>query len=197
MTIPAGPMRPARGGVNALPPRRKTGGPRWTGVTTGGASTNSYVPVQADVGHTIKVRVRASNGLSPDGVAESALTALVSAPPANRSAPPPVGGGGGGVGILPDLQVDLTSSAATAPPVGSEVIYFVKVSMKNLGNASAVRLDVNLPAGFTVTRIAADRGPGCAGTAPKLTCDVAWIVPGVGSVVTIWGSVGDLPKVTR
>jgi hypothetical protein len=87
--------------------------------------------------------------------------------------------------------VDLTSNAATAPPVGSEVVYFVKVSMTNLGNASAVVLDVNLPAGFTVTRTYADRGSGCAGTAPRLTCDAAWVVPGVSSTVTIWGTVGE------
>jgi hypothetical protein len=92
---------------------------------------------------------------------------------------------------LPDLHVVLTSNAATAPPVGSEVIYFVNVSMRNLGNASAVLLDVNLSAGFTVTRIYADRGSGCTGTAPRLTCDAAWVVPGVSTNLTIWGTVGE------
>jgi hypothetical protein len=159
-------------------------------VAIGGATTSSYVLVQDDVGHTIKVRVTASNGVSPDGTADSALTAFVSAPPTNATAPS-AGGGGGGGGVLPDLHVDLTSNAATVPPVGSEVIYFVKVSMKNLGNASAVVLDVNLPVGFTLTRIYADRGSGCAGTASRLTCDAAWVVPGVGTNVTIWGTVGD------
>jgi hypothetical protein len=37
----------------------------------------------------------------------------------------------------------------------------------------AVSLDVNLPAGIAATRISVDRGPGCGGAAPKLTCDVA------------------------
>jgi hypothetical protein len=163
-------------------------------VAIGGATTSSYVLVQEEVGHTIKVRVTASNGVPPDGAADSALTAFVSAPPANASAPiaaPSAGGGGGGGGVLPDLRVDLTSNAGTPPPVGSEVIYFVKVTMKNLGNASAVLLDVNLPAGFTVTKIYADRGSGCTGTAPKLTCDAAWVVPGIGTNVTIWGTVGE------
>jgi len=161
-------------------------------VAIGGATANSYLLVQEDVGHTIKARVTASNGEPPDGAADSPMTAFVSAPPTNTTAPiaaPSTGGGGGGV--LPDLHVDLTSNAATPPPVGSEVIYFVAVSMKNLGNASAVLLDVNLPAGFTVTGIYADRGSGCAGTAPKLTCDAAWVVPGISTNVTIWGTVGE------
>jgi hypothetical protein len=128
------------------------------------------------------------------GPVASAPTATVVAAPSAGGGDGGIGGGGGGDGgggIFPDLHVDLTSSATSTPPVGSEVVYFVKVSMKNLGNASAVSLEVNLPAGLAVTRISADRGPGCGGAAPKLTCDVAWVVPGVSSNLTIWGTVGD------
>ncbi len=100
------------------------------------------------------------------------------------------GGGGGGGGLPPDLHVDVTANVAQTPAVGSEVIYFVKVSAKGGGSASAVRLDLTLPAGFTVTRTYTDRGPGCTGTAPNLTCDVAWVELGINSNVTIWGTVG-------
>jgi hypothetical protein len=100
------------------------------------------------------------------------------------------GGGSGGGGVPPDLHVDLTSNASQTPPVGTEVIYFVKVSTKNAGAASVVRLDLTLPAGYTVTRTYTDRGPGCTGSAPKLTCDVAWVAAGTNSNVTIWGTVG-------
>ena len=166
-----------------------------------GASSQTYVPADVDVGKRIRVEVTGTNSVS-SVKADSAATGAITAPLPSTSVPPagtgttavvttpPSGGGGGGGGISPDLHVDLTASAATAPPVGSEIVYSAKVSMKNLGNASAVSLDVNLPEGFTVTRIYSDRGPGCAGGAPRLTCDVAWVVPGVSSTVTIWGTVG-------
>jgi Domain of unknown function DUF11 len=74
----------------------------------------------------------------------------------------------------PDLHVVVTASAATSPPVGSELDFFVTVSSKNVGGASDVRLNVTLPPGYTVTHTYADRGPGCTGAASKLTWDVAW-----------------------
>jgi hypothetical protein len=40
------------------------------------------------------------------------------------------------------------------------------------------------------TRTYTDRGAGCSGTAPKLTCDVAWINSTASTNVTIWGTVG-------
>ena len=165
-----------------------------------GATSQTYVPADVDVGKRIRVEVTGTNSVS-SVKADSAATGAITAPPPSTSVPPagtgttavvttPPSGGGGGGGISPDLHVDLTASAATAPPVGSEIVYSAKVSMNNLGNASAVSLDVNLPEGFTVTRIYSDRGPGCAGAAPRLTCDLAWVVPGVSSTVTIWGTVG-------
>jgi Tol biopolymer transport system component len=114
-------------------------------------------------------------------------------PPAPPSPPPSGrGGGGGGAagGVPPDLHVDLSSSAAAAAPAGTEVLFFVKVSTTNVGAASAVRLDVTLPAGYVVTKTYADRGSGCTGAAPKLSCDVAWIAPGTNTSVTIWGTIG-------
>jgi hypothetical protein len=76
-------------------------------------------------------------------------------------------------GIGPDLHVVVTASAATSPPVGSELDFFVTVSSKNVGSVSDVRLNLTLPAGYTVTHTYADRGPGCTGAASNLTCDVA------------------------
>src|SRR5206468_3613948 len=119
-----------------------------------------------DCGFTLRVNVAATNATGTAS-ADSAATSVPAAPA------PAAGGGGGGGGVPPDLHVDLTSDAATAPPVGSELVYIVKVSMKNLGTSSAVLVDVNLPDGFTVTRTTADRGLGCTGTAPALVCDVA------------------------
>jgi Domain of unknown function DUF11 len=93
-------------------------------------------------------------------------------------------------GIGPDLHVVVTASAATSPPVGSELDFFVTVSSKNVGSVSDVRLNLTLPAGYTVTHTYADRGPGCTGAASNLTCDVAWITGGTDTHVQIFGVVG-------
>ncbi len=62
--------------------------------------------------------------------------------------------------------------------------------MKSLAVSSDVQLVLTLPSGFTVTRTYADRGAGCKGTAPTLTCAVAWIDPAESTNVTVWGTVG-------
>ena len=56
-------------------------------VSIGGATASTYALVQADVGKTIKVRVTASNGVSPPGTADSDLTGFVIGPPANTGLP--------------------------------------------------------------------------------------------------------------
>jgi hypothetical protein len=99
------------------------------------------------------------------------------------------GGGGGGGGVPPDLHVELSASATTAPAAGAQLIYSVTVSTANVGSSSAARLALALPAGFTVTKTYSDRGSGCTGAAPTLTCDVAWISPGTSTHVTVWGTV--------
>lgn len=110
--------------------------------------------------------------------------------------PPPSGGGGGGSGggdssgVPPDLHVEISTGATSAPAVGGELDYTITVSSKNVGGSSAVRLDVTLPAGYKVTRADRDRGPGCTGTAPTLTCDVGWINPAASTHVWIFGTVG-------
>jgi hypothetical protein len=62
--------------------------------------------------------------------------------------------------------------------------------VENVGSASDVRLNLTLPAGYTVTHTYADRGPGCTGAASNLTCDVAWITGGTDTHVQIFGVVG-------
>jgi hypothetical protein len=111
--------------------------------------------------------------------------------------PPPSGGGGGGGGgdgggggggIPPDLTVTVTASAPNTPPVGSDVIFFINVFTTNAGGSSDVLLTLTLPTGLTLNRVYADRG-GCAGTAPNLICDVAWINPSTSTHVTLFGTV--------
>jgi hypothetical protein len=116
-------------------------------------------------------------------------------PPPIAPAPSPSGGGGSGggggsSGVAPDLHVEISPGASTAPAVGGELDYAITVSSKNVGGSSAVRLDVMLPAGYRVTRVDRDRGSGCTGTAPALTCDVAWINPAASTHVWIFGTVG-------
>src|SRR5262249_28649346 len=60
-------------------------------VAIGGASVSTYLLVQDDVGRAIRVRVTASNGVAPAGVADSVAVGLVTGPPAN-SILPTIGG---------------------------------------------------------------------------------------------------------
>jgi hypothetical protein len=73
--------------------------------------------------------------------------------------------------------------------VGSELDYFIAVTSKNAGGSSAVRLDLTLPAGYTLRSSTADRGPGCTGAAPNLSCAVAFINPTTSTHVTLFGTV--------
>jgi hypothetical protein len=88
------------------------------------------------------------------------------------------------------LHVDVSASSTSAPAVGSELDFTVLVSSKNVGGSSDVRLDLALPAGYMVSRIDRDRGPGCTGTPPNLSCDVAWINASTSTHVWISGTVG-------
>lgn len=110
------------------------------------------------------------------------------APPPTPPSPP--SGGSGGGGVPPDLHVEISTGATNAPALGGELDYTITVSSKNAGGSSAVRLDLTLPAGYRLTRVDRDRGPGCTGTAPSLTCDVAWINPAASTHIWIFGAVG-------
>jgi hypothetical protein len=65
--------------------RCDTGGNNCTAI--GGAASSTYTLVQADVGHTIKSVVTASNGVAPNGSKASAATGIVTGPPSNNLAP--------------------------------------------------------------------------------------------------------------
>jgi hypothetical protein len=68
------------------------------------------------------------------------------------------------------------------------LIFFVKVFTKNTGGSSDAHLQLTLPAGYTYDHLYIDRGS-CSGTAPTITCDVAFINPSASTNVTIFGSV--------
>jgi hypothetical protein len=84
-----------------------------------------------------------------------------------------------------------TASTAVSPPVGAELWVTATISTVNVGASSETRVSISLPPGLAVTRIYADRGPGCTATSPTaLECDAAWISPGTETHITIWGAVG-------
>jgi Big-like domain-containing protein len=117
-------------------------------------------------------------------------TPLPTPPSVTNFPPPPFGGGGGGGGsIPPDLHVDLSTDTTTAPPVGSELVYRIRVFSANLGSASAVRLDLSFGPGLAVERTYADRGSGCGAAAATMSCDVAWVTSLTASTVTVWATV--------
>lgn len=98
------------------------------------------------------------------------------------------GGGGGGGGILPDLLVALSASSPSVPSVGSELDFYVTVSMKNVGNQSEGRLALALPSGYAVNRVYTDRGT-CQTAEQMVNCNVAWINRDTSTHVTVFGTV--------
>lgn len=138
-------------------------------------------------GHTFHVEATNTNGTGTPARYSWTIQPLAPAP----QPPPSSGGGGGGSsGIPPDLHVEVTASGQTAPAVGAELDYVITVSTKNSGGASETTLKLTLPAGYIVTGTSADRGPGCSGTAPNLTCDTAFINPTATTHLRITGTVG-------
>jgi uncharacterized protein DUF11 len=101
---------------------------------------------------------------------------------------PPPGGGGGGGGVRPDLAVALAASAATVPAAGGELDVTATVSTLNAGSASDAQLVLDVPSGYAVSRVYADRGS-CAVAEQRITCDAAWISPGTATHVTVFGTV--------
>jgi hypothetical protein len=156
----------------------------WTGALalTIPAGVSSAAFAYEDAGAGTPVVTAAAAGL---GAATQTETIAAAAPP--PPAAPSQGGSGGGV--PPDLHVSLAADAAAAPPVGAQLVYRVSVTTANAGSASDVRLALHLPPAYTVARSSADRGPGCTGAGPDLTCDAGWISPGTGTTVTVVGTV--------
>src|SRR5205823_1056341 len=57
-----------------------------------GATSQTYVPVAGDVGHTLRVQETASNAGGSSSPATSAQTALVTPPPPSNTSPPTITG---------------------------------------------------------------------------------------------------------
>lgn len=132
------------------------------------------------------------------GTAVSVVPFVVTQPPTTAggggssggaSIPSGGGGGGGGAAGAADLTVNLSTDATEVPPIGGDVIYRVTVRVANLANVSDSRLDVTVSDGLAVTRAYSDRGPACSIAASSVSCDTAWISPGVETHVTIWTTV--------
>ncbi len=127
-----------------------------------GATDDTYLLSSSDVGSFLRVRVTATNGVDPAGMAESDATAKV------------VGGGGGGSGA--NLAALLRASTA-----GNQVTYTVRVV--NVGSAAAdgVALTATLPDNLTVVSSATTRGS-CSG---RVTCAIGQVKAGETVIVTI------------
>jgi IPT/TIG domain/Domain of unknown function DUF11 len=161
-----------------------------TGVTIAGAAATFTVVSPSEIRATVPAGIAQGpiEVTTPGGSARSAEEFTPVAPP--PPAPQPSGSGGGSSGgIPPDLHVEVAASSAVPPPAGSDLLFFVTVSSRNVGGSSDVRLDLRLPAGYTLGHVQADRGPGCAGTPPALSCDVGWINQRASTHVTIFGTV--------
>ena len=128
----------------------------------GGATADTYLLSQGDVGSLMRVRVTAANGVVPDGVEESEPTAKVS------------GGGGGGSGA--DLAALLRASTA-----GNQVTYTVRVTNVGSADADGVVLTATLPAGVQVVSATTARGS-CSG---RVTCSIGQVKAGETVAVTI------------
>ena len=132
----------------------------------GTATAATYLPVAADIGSTLRVKVSASNTGGAAGPVESAATPVVVAAPTGG------GGGGGGSGIPPDVVATISASPSN-PVVGSTLTYTVQASILT-GNATDVVATINLPSQVTFASATANRGSGCTGTT-TLTCDLNYL----------------------
>ena len=131
-----------------------------------GEASNTYTPIEADLGRVIRVQVTASNGIGSPAVATSTATNSVTAP-----APP--GGGdsddsSSGASDLPGLVLPASAPLnVTGTP----------------GNASVV-VSWSAPASqgsFPVTKyhvMAAPGGASCLAVAPAVTCKVTGLTNG-------------------
>jgi hypothetical protein len=176
------------GSVITASPGAWTGSPaptftyQWKRCNTGGAScidigsatASTYTLVAADGGMTIRVKVTASNGVSPAATAESAATGLIAVPPPN-----PGGGGSGGGGATAPADLRLTGGAEplSVVPVGGTITWRLRVlDDTNFASATGVYVTIDLPAGVLLASAQTDRGPGCVSTgAQELRCNLDWL----------------------
>jgi len=152
------------------------------GSVIDGATSSSYTIADTDAGHTLSVRVTATNA---DG--QTAATSLAAGPVADSTPTPVVtppapapssssGGSGGSSLIPPQLTLSLDVSASTVT-LGGQVGYTIIVFSKNAGSATNVHLIVNLPAGATMALGSASRGSGCTQSGQTIDCNLDWLSP--------------------
>ena len=128
-----------------------------------GATTGYYLVGAADVGAQIRVRVTATNGVLPNGVADSAPTAKVTG-----------SNGGGGPGA--DLIVQLNTSTS-----GNTVTY--KVTVRNIGSSDADGVVLNATIGDSLQLVSATSTKGtCSG---RVTCAIGQVKSGESVTVSI------------
>ncbi len=121
-----------------------------------GATTGYYLLGAADVGAQMRVRVTATNGVLPNGIASSAPTARVTG-----------AGGGGGPGA--DLIIQLSTSTS-----GSDVTYRLRVGNIGSSDADGVVVTATMPDGLKLVSATSTRGT-CTG---RVTCDIGQVKAG-------------------
>jgi hypothetical protein len=136
-----------------------------------GATKPTYTPPEEAVGYRLQVRVIAEHAFDPE------LDAIGYSAPTEPVADAPGGGGGGGGGGALLADVKLTGSVAPASaPVGSTLVWRLRVETVNKGAAFGLHVDVTLPAGVALVSTAADRGPGCSATGTlRLRCNLDFL----------------------
>ncbi len=131
----------------------------------GGATQEIYTAQDADVGQRLRVRVTAANGVSPNGVATSEASGVVSAKAA--------GAGGDGV----DLLISARSSSS-----GPRVTFNLTVT--NAGNRGATGASVTVSLSGPISLVSANAPGGCSGTGP-VSCSLGAIAAGASATATI------------
>jgi uncharacterized repeat protein (TIGR01451 family) len=138
-----------------------------------GATKDVYQLTAADVGRTIRLRVTASNGVMPNGVAVSPPTGVVAAPPS--------GGGGGIGGPGSDMVLQLSQSSS-----GGQIKY--TLTARNVGTAAAEGVTVKATLASQLTLVSATATAGSC--APGVTCSLGTIAPGGSQRVEITARAG-------
>lgn len=173
--------------------QRSADGVIWT--TIAGATASTYTLIAADQGLQVRASVTARNA-SGSASAESAASGVVTAIPPVVQPPvvqPPVappsggGGGGGGGGSAPNMGVALTN--LSAPLLGQEMIYDLRVFGElGWGASWSTLAHATFPDQVTITRVYTPHGS-CTFSGQAVDCDLIWLNPGDSVIVHIWTTV--------
>ena len=130
-----------------------------------GATATIYTVQDADVGQRLRIRITATNGVAPAGVAFSAPSEPVKA----RSA----GAGGDGVDLI------LSASASSS---GGTLTYTLKVTNAGNRTATGVAVSATPSGGASVTSASAPGG--CSGSSP-ISCSLGSLGAGASASATV------------